>query len=228
MRARQEHAPRVLAKAQANHAEALVRTWPTSFDPARPWNAVWRMLCASEGEWWDELIHRPGNRVVSGSANVEQYIDGDVLTTAAGGRGSKRQAAAEEEEEYAPFWQPPMNPGPGRRRGAAGGAGGGKGGKPPKGDLSEHNGRVYTKTRAGISPCAGFQIGQCNRVNNQGRCANDHHSAHQCNICLMVGHGSSDRAACPKQKVGKTGGKGAGDQGPKGGKGGFRPKKRTR
>ena len=80
VRARQEHAPRVLADAQNNHAEALVKNWPTHYDYARPWNTVWKMLCEGERDWWDVCIHRPLNRVLSGSAVVQEFIDGDVLT----------------------------------------------------------------------------------------------------------------------------------------------------
>ena len=92
VRTRQGRAPRVRAGAEAKHAEALVKNWPTCFDPARPWNEVWRVLCAGEKEWWDDLIHRPCNRILSKAAAVDDFLDVDVITVGATAAKKKHKA----------------------------------------------------------------------------------------------------------------------------------------
>ena len=201
VRTRLEHAPRVKADCEEKHAEALVKSWPTTFDPLRPWNEVWKRLATAERTWWEDMVIRPGNQVMSGNANPNKFVDGDVLTattpTNPSGGGLKRPRAIldtqpEYEEVHAPPAWRPTKPGKGA-------------GKPVKSYLSVHDGTCYTKTRAGLTPCASYQVGTCGRVDAYGRCAVDHASAHQCNVCLMVGHGAAEKSKCPMQN-----GKGAG------------------
>ena len=53
----------------------------------------------------------------------------------------------------------------------------------------------------------GCQTGVYNALDAYSRCAEDNASVHQCEICLMVGHGSAGKKKCPKQKAAGKGGK---------------------
>ena len=88
------------------------------------------------------------------------------------------------------------------------------GGKGKGEDLSVWDGSKFLKTRNGTCICRGYQDGSCQRMNSWNLCAYDGSSAHQCELCLMVGHGSGDKTKCPKQGKGKgAGGRGRGGAG---------------
>ena len=216
-RARLEHAPDIREGLEDRYAEDLVHNRPTTFDPARPWNAVWRELCLNEDKWWSKAIEKPCLLIMAGTARPTDFIDGDALTKRTGGK--RRRDDDSEDDVGAP---------PRKRRGVR------QGGahipfvpKPPGAeqrlqqqgqvtDQSVWDGTKYLKNRAGVDLCKGYQTGRCNRINSYNKCSHDGTSAHQCEICLMVGHGSNEPNKCPKQR-GTVGGKGAGRGRGKGG-----------
>ena len=48
VRTRLEYAPDVRAECEEEHAECLIKNWPTTYDPERPWNTVLEKLALKE------------------------------------------------------------------------------------------------------------------------------------------------------------------------------------
>ena len=185
----------------------------TNFKPDRPWESVWEALCSkAESEYWYKAVEKPGILILAGTARPGQFVDDDAPS-----RSPPQPAKATEDTrptKYArtvapsttiPYVPAPPNPHVVPRK--AGGKGKGE-------DLSVWDGSKFLKTRNGTSICRGYQDGSCQRMNSWNLCSYDGSSAHQCELCLMVGHGSGDRTKCPKQGKGKgAGGRGRGGAG---------------
>ena len=221
-RARLEHAPDVREELEDKYAEDIVYGRPTTFDPARPWNAVWRQLCLHEDKWWNKAIEKPCLLIMAGTARPCDFIDGDALTRRPSGKRGRGEEASDDDSpprkrrrnrggNQIPYV--PKPPGAEQRQYQANGVG----------DLSVWDGAKYIKNRAGSDICKGYQTGHCCRIDSYNKCAHDGRSAHQCEVCLMVGHGSSEQGKCPKQRGTKPtgrGGKGGGRGRARGGRGG--------
>ena len=156
---------------------------------------------------------------MAGTARPAHFIETDAPVKRAPGPISDQDTKPQKHHRYeehattaiVPYVPPPPNPHATPRKG------GKKGGE----DLSVHDGQKYLKNRAGACICKGYQSGACARQNSWNLCAQDGVSAHQCEVCLMVGHGAGDKAKCPRQRSGKggRGGKGAGARGGGAGRG---------
>ena len=190
VRAREEHTPDVRERLEEEYAEALVRNHPTRYNPKMPWNAVWEALVMHESAYWYKAIEKPGLLLLAGTARISEFLDEDVKTKRPTEPGANHERPVKQHRTegtivpYVP--NPPVPTGGATPRGGKG-RGSGKGE-----DLSVWDGSKYLKNRAGASLCRGYQTGACLRLNSWNLCAQDGCSAHQCEICLMVGHGSSE------------------------------------
>ena len=135
---------------------------------------------------------------MAGTAVPQQYVEADAptatptpgATTTLQGPPAKKFKGA----DVIPFVpEPPPRGDPKAGKGA---------GKTRANDCSVHDGRKYLKNRAGHGLCRGFQAGTCSRLNTWSLCSADGWSAHQCEYCLQVGHGSGDTRKCPMQRGG--------------------------
>ena len=175
----------------------------------------------SEKDYWYKAIDKPGLLLLAGTARMSEFLDEDVKTKRPTGPGENTDRPHKQHRtggEIVPYVPTPPVPTGGTPRSGKG-RGGGKGE-----DHSVWDGSKYLKNRAGASLCRGYQTGVCLRQNSYNLCAQDGCSAHQCDICLMVGHGSSEVAKCPRQggagrgRGGRGGGRGGGGRG-RGGQG---------
>ena len=215
VRARLEHAPDVRERLEDEHADALVNSRRTKYEESRPWNLVWYSLVKEEKDYWYKSVEKPGLLILAGTAKPAHFIEDDALVKrpAAPITGGDTRPTKQHRYEpnattaIVPYVPPPPNPAAGK----------GKGGRKGAEDWSVHDGQKYLKNRAGASICKGYQSGACCRQNSWNLCSSDGVSAHQCEVCLMVGHGSSEQNKCPRQKARK--GKGAGRGGARGGAG---------
>ena len=55
-RMRSEKAPRIKDDLEEKHAIAIKNGWYSSFDPAKPWDAVWLHMAESESNWWHTQV----------------------------------------------------------------------------------------------------------------------------------------------------------------------------
>ena len=90
-------------------------------------------------------------------------------------------------------------------------------------DLSEHDGKLYTRNKKGLEMCKGFQTGRCCDTSQDNTCWYNAHLSHQCAYCLRTGHGAEQCHFNPdnKKKAVKAGKGGKGGKGGKTGKGGV-------
>ena len=201
VRARLEHAPDVRERLEERYAEDVVNNRPTTFDPKRPWNSVWRALIVEEKDYWYKAVEKPGLLMMAGAAKQGQFIGDDAPAkrpVGPGDGGGSEHKRHKTDGAIVPYVPTPPNPHGGAGRGK------GAGGKKSE-DLSVHDGSKYLKNRF-FCLWRGYQDGTCLRQNSWNLCAVDGASAHQCELCLMTGHGSSEAAKCPKQR-GKGGGR---------------------
>ena len=83
VRTRTEHAPRVLEKCLEDHAKALRHNWDSSFNPAKPWDEVWRRILHEEQSWWFDVIEIPFQNLVPANntkATPTKFFGTDALT----------------------------------------------------------------------------------------------------------------------------------------------------
>ena len=207
VRTRNEHFPRVLAEVLAHHAKKVAKGKgdQSGVDPSKPWDAVFRRICGKEEKsWWYDIIEIPFQSLVPGAAKVDKFIDGDVLVRPdAHSRGPAPGADV-------PAPPPPSAPS-GYKLVKIGGSEDRRA-QPDKrqqtgGNHPQSRNGVYITTRNGRPVCDGFNTGACRDCDSWGRCSKDQASAHQCHLCLMVGHGAHESNLCPKQGGGKGGGK---------------------
>lgn len=218
VRTRLEHMPRVKADLEDKHAKALAKNRDTDFDPAWPWDCVFEQILHGEKEWWDEHVHRPGTQILAKVATAETFVEGDALIASPGAAASANpnvttgastgSVGNPGKRKFDDYHAPPGGSQLPWMRGPCKG-GKGKSAKAEPEDLSQWNGSCYTRARSGAPICKGYQAGTCFRLNQQHRCAVDNKSVHQCNLCLMVGHGSEESHKCPAQ----GGGSGKGGSG---------------
>ena len=220
VRCRLEYAPEVRERLEDQHAEDEENNKRSHYEVDRPWNSVFRaLLSKEESDFWYRNVEKPGLLILAGSAKP-----GDVIGDDAPVRPPPTSTTQPASEPYPKrprldtTTTVPYVPAPPRPEGYAPRQGKGT----PRNDLSVHDGTKYLKNRAGACLCPGYQTGMCTRLNTWNLCAQDGQSAHQCEVCLMVGHGSSETTKCPKQK-GAGKGRGAGRrQGAGQGRGGRR------
>ena len=161
-------------------------------------------LCSkTEADYWYKAVEKPGILILAGTARPGQFVDDDApsrtpaqLAHAAEETRPNKHARTQPTPTTIPYVPAPPNPHPTPRM-----VGKGKGE-----DLSVWDGTKFIKARSGTHVCRGYQDGTCQRMNSWNLCAYDGTSARQCELCLMVGHGSSEKAKCPKQGKGKGAG----------------------
>ena len=224
VRTRNEHLPRVYEKAKEKHAEALARGFTTEWNPEKPWEEVMRRIVDDEMVWWYDLIEIPFQSIVPGAAKPAAFVSTDAITRP--DHSTKRPY-----EDTVPHPPAPVIPEGFMlvRKGAAPTRGRSDYNEPPPkrqrttdGDHPKMRNGVYTTTRNGRPVCEGFNTGNCESCDQWGRCSRDSTSAHQCELCLMVGHGAHQPRLCPKQgggaaPPGRRGGGGPPPRAPGGG-----------
>ena len=157
-----------------------------------------------------KCVRLPGVEILAKVSNPEKFVDGDALA-----RKRARTTAADADRDKTPplkrrrgddsgsaSWQHPRmnNQHEGRDAGGS------------NHPLWDARARCYSTNRAGYHICPDHNDGRCNRADQHNKCPKDRRSVHQCNLCLMVGHGAWETNKCPKQggASGRGGGGGGG------------------
>ena len=194
VRARSEHVERIRRRGAEEEAKAK-RTGNTSeYDPAQPWEYVYRHLVL-DSKFWEEEFTSTALLVRSHIDRINEHLGPEVDAD-----GPRSRASGSRRLE--PEGEPPP---PG---------GGGGGGKRKKGDRDTSQGSrrgqdgLYTTNRSGTWLCRAYQDGSCKEhamVSGLPMCARNKKLAHQCAKCL--GRHPANPAggeACSAQDSNKT------------------------
>ena len=177
------------------------------YDPLRPWDRCYEL--ATEGytqlQYWYEAVERPAQLILSQTASVSDYLDGDAVIAAS---GSSHIATSFATPSDVGLTSEAPRPGAGKRKATQ------QDGEPPvkttrkteapkerPKSLELHNvaAGVYPTNRNGRALCSAFQAGSCKFGT---KCKN----AHQCNKCLLPTHAGNTCKQTPKEKTRKSGG----------------------
>ena len=169
-RTRSEHALRVRRRLAMEKEDADRNDRDHPYDPARPWNEVFKQLAVAEDKWWTEELKEPCNYIYTHVEEASARVDGDHPTAPGAGAGVHPRRDA------GPVHSPPAL-------------------VHPRADSSGGGGLKWKKeNNKGCELCNGFQTGDCCDMVGS-RCAKDKSKAHQCAICLDNRHGA---ASCPR------------------------------
>jgi hypothetical protein len=214
-RFRRETMERGRRRASAELDKAIVAGQTHDFDPARPWEYIFRKA-ADEHRYWHQNVEEPAMLIITGKFSTDGFLDGDApisssshahlathgtpglaLGGGGGGKGTPRQAL--------PDYRPPAQAPPQKRKAIEDRPG-----------SKQHNvsGGRFTTNRSGNSLCMSFNSGNCTGTAGNIMCPVDSPRRHNCSLCLSPDHGahacSQSEAKPPpykKQKKGKAGGK---------------------
>ena len=218
---RLERSLHIREELEEQHEENLANGWRVHFDPAKPWDAVWKQMANHEKDFWDRHVKDPAHNIGFGLRTEQSYLGGDanIAHAALPGFGvmeeppptSTYQRPAKKHKKLLalPYYE----------------NGGGDQGGQEEHDLSAHDGTRYTLTKKGFEMCKGFQNGTCQDTGDNNMCWHSSAKAHQCSWCLKTGHGehncwtkkqSQGKGKSNPVKKGKGGGKKGGKKGGKG------------
>jgi hypothetical protein len=204
-RFRKETMERGRRQANDDLDEAISRGQTHPFDPARPWEYIFKMATeggASEAKYWHINIEEPCVLIIAGRYSTAEFLDGDAPVCSA---SSSHIATAgtpgghvvvDNSARRPPAQQPPAKRhAPEVRAPAQHPAAQGKKGS---GFATEQDGK-YTTNKQGNQLCYGFNLGTCpNSKPGQHVCPKNDKLRHNCSLCLSNGHGAN---SCT---VGKT------------------------
>jgi uncharacterized membrane protein YgcG len=223
VRTRLEQAARTKRKLSIEYdaAQKSGRHFNSTYDPTRPWDAVYKDMITDRG-WWHDQLEEPSLMLLGRTTTLDQLVSGDAAVAANGipNLGGNHGITPLHNQHG----QGRGGGGGGRGNGGGGGGGGGDGGGggPPR-QRANANKRdrerevpnqhgTYTKNRAGKKLCDAYQQGSCGATVGHVLCPSDRSMVHQCNRCLAPGHGGNN---CPPPvprapDAGKGAGKGKG------------------
>ena len=189
VRMRAERFERIRRAVETKDAKDKAAGQPSSYDPRRPWNAVFREA-VKDKDFWDETVRYPAMLYLAHVRSVAQSVDDGTVQPNLGNGGTRPRQVGTEVSE------PPAKRA--RQQSSA----------PPQ-DLSEKVNGKYVKNRKGKALCPDYQTGTCGHSNP---CPN---GVHQCNVCLQTHRPSFHENSGGQRgsRPGKGKGKGKGDKG---------------
>ena len=204
VRCRLEHMERLKRDLVAEHEKITNAGGTSTFNPKRPWNAVFAKAIADETFWREEVVE-PCMMVITRISNASEILDGDAKIG-----GSSSSAAGPRDPGAVPAKMAPANEK-----------------QTPRPRNTNRTGRVhqiqdgkYVMNRTGYALCAGYNTEQC--TGNGLWCHQAWDTVHQCNRCL----GGHPATKCPHSEIqtpnfvkNASKGKGRGKSGRGGGKG---------
>lgn len=202
VRARLEHVERLRRRGEQEYTAAQSAGLTHPFEPATPWNWVWKELC-NDYNFWNREIIEPCMLYLAKTTNMANLVDQDAPVA----KGATAVTSTTTSTAPPPPAAPPSSASSPRSGGAT---------KRQRGpDVREH--RVgddgnFTHNRRGIELCKLFQSGECTDCDARGFCARNPSRRHQCAKCLSDRHGA---ARCPVEaprppRQNHKGGKGRG------------------
>jgi hypothetical protein len=225
VRFRSEHMTFMAMRESDRMDLALALNQTTEYNPAKPWDFLWKMAVdindSQESRWWYRnferripmFLEQGAGGFIDGDARVAASLDGHFATT----HNSVNQVDRNRPDSL---------------YGAGGGGGGNKqrgGGpkaikdkpKPPPAPAPHQPGQKHLSTKKGAELCAAYNSGSC--VGEHGKsCPRDSTKRHLCHWCLGMHPGNNcdpNAAKARKQQNQNTRKGGKGDKGGKGGKG---------
>jgi len=248
VRYRSEHMPFMAIRESDKLEAALARQSTTEYDPAKPWDHIWRMAADAsdnqESRWWYREFERKIPILLEQGVGV--FIGGDarVASSPSGHFATTHNATNIIDKERPDTTYGTVGGGGGGKKTKRSGGGGGGGGNPvvPPPTPADHaprsggggggggkpTSRQHTHTKkTGEQLCSAFNAGNCGPTHGSGSyggsCPSDSTKRHLCHWCLGA-HSAvrCDPTGAHKTKQGgsgdNTGRKGSGGKG-KGGKG---------
>ena len=159
-RAWSEYILRLRRRLEDQHEMCVERNWPSDFDPARPWNAVWKALCATESGWWREQVKDPCLLIKTDVEKPQERV----------GEDHPVRRDSQQVQQHVPRRSDPSP-------------------SPPAAHPVERPNKRKTENSRGTQLCPGFNDGTCLIIKGN-RCSKNAKLAHQCSICLDNRHGA--------------------------------------
>jgi hypothetical protein len=213
-RFRREHMERARRRASMELDTAIVNNVSHEFDPARPWQFVYKKAAgdhmdSTAARYWHLHLEEPCLLIAAGAKKVDGFIDGDAAICSSSsshmatqgspafslhdvGHTGNRQPA----QRAVPDRRPPAQaPHPKRARALE---------DTPKGSSAKVVDGKFVTNRGGHSLCHAFNAGGCpgNKKGNPA-CPVEPSRRHNCNRCLSSSHGASE---CTSTVAPSTGG----------------------
>ena len=197
VRCRQEHMEALNYRLAAAHTAAMSFVPPhaSSYDPAKPWDAVWaETLGREDQDWWSKEFETPAILIITRTSKLGDSIGGDApisagLNVGAGSSGDHQRRPAPQ----------PHAPGGGARKT--------KKGHKKQSVGPQVSGEHGMKTnRTGKPLCSDFQHGNCDQAGSQNSCPRHSGQVHQCSRCLDPRHGAfgPNKKCTEKQSTAST------------------------
>jgi hypothetical protein len=197
-RFRKETMERGRRQANDDLDEAIARGGTHPFDPARPWEYIFKMATeggASEAKYWHINIEEPCVLIIAGRYSTAEFLEGDAPVCAA---SSAHIATAGTPGSYvvadnggSAARRPPAQQPPPKRQATVDRAP--KQQLPPRaktGPAIEKDGK-YVTNRVGNYLCINFNAGMCPAKKGAHVCPKDDKLRHNCNLCLSSSHGAN-------------------------------------
>ena len=173
VRARSEHVERIRRRGAEDEDKAKRTGGTSEYDPAKPWEYVYRHLVL-DSKLWEEEFTSTALLVRSHIDRLNEHLGPEVDAEAS---RSSRPSGSRREPEGEPV-PPPRGDGGGKRKKA-------------ERDISQGSRRgpdgLYTTNRSGTQLCRSYQDGSCKEhamVSGLPMCARNKRLAHQCAKCL--------------------------------------------
>ena len=202
VRARCEQADRINRTLVGEYMKAQAAGTSCSYNPARPWNAVYAALIKDQ-HFWNEEFEKPAQNILTKLANPSSSLGGDAPVgpdvhmvpdiRLGGPNANNNNRRAQNDRRQQPAPRPPK--------------------QVPQGKVNRVVDGHYTHNRKEKKLCNAFQSGTCTNAN----CS----FAHQCSVCLQTSHGAFHPSPCnasppdpnrtfPPNRKGRKGGRGKG------------------
>ena len=189
VRARLEHMERIRRLGSAARAQAVEAGGSHAFDPAVPWEWVFRQT-AEDAQFWRRELEEPALLIKTRVERLGSALQDDAPLQPNAGSSQRSGSAS-------------TAPPPKRHKAQADR-------DAPRFHRVDTEG-YFTHNRRGVKLCISFQKGECSTsTSGSGRCPRDADLVHQCSKCLFLGHGRSQCVASQVSRDNTTPRKGKG------------------
>ena len=180
VRARLELTERLRRQGASARERAPAQGFHHEFDPANPWEWVWKNL-PGDRDFWHRELEEPALLVLAKTMPAGAALDHDAPVGRPATTGDRQPPAKKQ-----------------RRNGKD------KSERTKAYRIDDKTG-LWSHNRAEVELCRNFQKGDCMETVGNGICGKNPNARHQCGKCLELGHSA---LTCKKPMPGKGGGKG--------------------